>query len=243
MFFKLNELTICFNFTELMKFYLRKWCRTSLDVGIRSIVDWSYYRQRLSSAIQKIITIPAAMQKVLLLVVLVSLFEVICLCNLLKTSLEFFQVANPVPRVVHPEWLHKKVREKEDKFRQWKLVDIFNSSVRDNLLKKTTIDITTNIVDDLEDFQNKSRNSKGGPRPIVRCYEVSNDQDSSKTTDQACCLQAQADHRENAHQESSPLQQNVLSTENVDRNVDYQGWLEIKKRKWKDTLEMRKRQR
>ncbi|GLU18367.1 hypothetical protein SLE2022_346730 [Rubroshorea leprosula] len=200
---------------ELMKFYLRKWCRTSLDVSIRSIVDWSYYKQRLSSAIQKIITIPAAMQK----------------------------VGNPVPRVVHPEWLHKKVREKEDKFRQWKLVDIFNSSVRDNLLKKTTIDITTNIVDDLEDFQNKSRNSKAGPRPIVRCYEVSNDQDSGKTTDQACCLQAQADHRENAHQESSPLQQNVLSTENVDRNVDYRGWLEIKKRKWKDTLEMRKRQR
>jgi DNA polymerase epsilon subunit 1 len=33
-------------------------------VAVRSIVDWGYYRQRLSSAIQKIITIPAAMQKV-----------------------------------------------------------------------------------------------------------------------------------------------------------------------------------
>ncbi|KAI9072749.1 hypothetical protein K1719_045283 [Acacia pycnantha] len=49
---------------EVMKFYVRKWCKVSADVGIRSIVDWSYYRQRLSSAIQKIITIPAAMQKV-----------------------------------------------------------------------------------------------------------------------------------------------------------------------------------
>lgn len=39
-------------------------------------------RERLGSAIQKIITIPAAMQR----------------------------VPNPVPRVKHPDWLHKKVR-------------------------------------------------------------------------------------------------------------------------------------
>lgn len=48
---------------------------------VRDIVDWDYYRERLGSAIQKIITIPAALQG----------------------------VANPVPRVKHPDWLHKKV--------------------------------------------------------------------------------------------------------------------------------------
>lgn len=48
---------------------------------LRDIVDWDYYRERLGSAIQKIITIPAAMQ----------------------------HIANPVPRVKHPDWLHKKV--------------------------------------------------------------------------------------------------------------------------------------
>ncbi|KAM1872905.1 hypothetical protein ACFX13_006807 [Malus domestica] len=48
---------------EIMKFYVRKWCKVSSDVGIRSIIDWSYYKQRLGSAIQKIVTIPAAMQK------------------------------------------------------------------------------------------------------------------------------------------------------------------------------------
>lgn len=48
---------------------------------MRAIVDWDYYRERLGSAIQKIITIPAAMQR----------------------------VPNPVPRVKHPDWLHKKV--------------------------------------------------------------------------------------------------------------------------------------
>ena len=44
-------------------------------------MDWDYYRERLGGSIQKIITIPAAMQ----------------------------HVANPVPRVKHPDWLHKQV--------------------------------------------------------------------------------------------------------------------------------------
>jgi len=49
---------------------------------VRAIVDWGYYKERLGGAVQKIITIPAAMQR----------------------------VANPVPRVRHPDWLHKKAR-------------------------------------------------------------------------------------------------------------------------------------
>ncbi|XP_075636199.1 DNA polymerase epsilon catalytic subunit A-like [Castanea sativa] len=195
---------------EIMKHYVRRWCKISSDVGIRSIIDWSYYKQRLSSAIQKVITIPAAMQK----------------------------VANPVPRVVHPDWLHKKVREKEDKFRQRKLVDIFSSLNRDEFLKKNSDAAGTNgvmneeIVKDLEDFGNKSRNSVNGPRPIVRCFEVNNRQNSVKTNDQVGSLQQQTDHRLPA-----------LSSENIDKNVDYRGWLELKKRKWKDTIESRKRQR
>ncbi|OMP07850.1 hypothetical protein COLO4_06999 [Corchorus olitorius] len=203
-----NFLANTFKLTEVMKFYLRKWCKTSSDVGIRSIVDWSYYKQRLSSAIQKIITIPAAMQK----------------------------VTNPVPRVAHPDWLHKKVHEKEDKFRQRKLVDIFNSSGRDNIVKKANDAVTANhvLVGDLEDFQKKSRNSEKGPMPIVRCYEVNNNKHPVKAAVEANSVQQQL---------SSPLQPNVLPTENIDKNVDYQGWLELKKRKWKDNLERRKRQR
>lgn len=49
---------------------------------VRGILDWQYYRERLSGAVQKIITIPAALQR----------------------------VVNPVPRVAHPDWLHKRVR-------------------------------------------------------------------------------------------------------------------------------------
>lgn len=59
-------------------------------------MDWEYYKQRLGSAIQKIITIPAAMQK----------------------------VVNPVPRVKHPDWLSKAVREKDDTHRQMSITDM-----------------------------------------------------------------------------------------------------------------------
>ncbi|KXZ56813.1 hypothetical protein GPECTOR_1g732 [Gonium pectorale] len=68
--------------------WLRKWCggdigpRSSGVPDVRDIVDWDYYRERLGSAIQKIITIPAALQG----------------------------LPNPVPRVKHPDWLHKRWR-------------------------------------------------------------------------------------------------------------------------------------
>ncbi|VFQ71572.1 unnamed protein product [Cuscuta campestris] len=94
--------------TENMKLYIKKWCKISSDskTSIRSIVDWSYYKRRLCSMIQKKITIPAAMQK----------------------------VANPVPRVPHPSWLLKRVNEKEEKFRshQQELEDMNGSMSREN---------------------------------------------------------------------------------------------------------------
>jgi len=44
--------------------YLKKWLKDSSmkDFNIRSILDWDYYKERLGGAIQKIITIPAALQ-------------------------------------------------------------------------------------------------------------------------------------------------------------------------------------
>ena len=47
--------------------YLRRWLKdrslSADDIDIRAIIDWGYYRTRLDNAIQKIITIPAALQK------------------------------------------------------------------------------------------------------------------------------------------------------------------------------------
>ncbi|KAG5315775.1 DPOE1 polymerase, partial [Acromyrmex insinuator] len=80
--------------------YLKKWLKdpTLYSEDIRDILDWNYYIERLGSAIQKIITIPAAMQG----------------------------LSNPVPRVQHPPWLHKKVMEKSSSHRQKKITDIFS---------------------------------------------------------------------------------------------------------------------
>ncbi|KAG9455053.1 hypothetical protein H6P81_007957 [Aristolochia fimbriata] len=175
---------------EIAKFYLRKWCKISSDVDIRSIVDWCYYRQRLSSAVQKIITIPAAMQK----------------------------VANPVPRVIHPDWLHKKVREREDRFRQRKLVDVFRSMNKADAVQNNLPTVLSDEMD-IEDFAEKETTSVG-PRPIVCSYETNKELPSS----------------EDYHQ-------NGFSSNNIDKNVDYQGWLELKKRKWKENRERRKRRR
>lgn len=80
--------------------FLTKWLKVSLnpeDFDVRAILDWQYYGKRISSAIQKIITIPAAFQK----------------------------LENPVPRVHHPDWLLRKIAEEFGAFKQQKLTKYF----------------------------------------------------------------------------------------------------------------------
>ncbi|QLL31251.1 hypothetical protein HG536_0B01120 [Torulaspora globosa] len=75
--------------------FLRRWTLDSSleDFDPRTIIDWLYYRERIASVIQKIITIPAALQN----------------------------ISNPVPRVEHPPWLKKRLAIKDDKFKQGSL--------------------------------------------------------------------------------------------------------------------------
>ncbi|XP_005113562.2 DNA polymerase epsilon catalytic subunit A, partial [Aplysia californica] len=79
--------------------YLKKWLKLSdaSHLDIRDILDWEYYVERLGGCIQKIITIPAALQA----------------------------VSNPVPRIPHPDWLRKKMLERNDVFKQKKISEIF----------------------------------------------------------------------------------------------------------------------
>ena len=90
---------------SVKRMYLRKWLRNNglINFELRSILDWDYYIERLGSVVQKLITIPAAMQK----------------------------VANPVPRIHHPDWLHRRVAALEDKFHQQKVTDFFNPTAPD----------------------------------------------------------------------------------------------------------------
>jgi len=84
---------------HIMKTYIRKWLRDSSlsNFDPRNIIDWDYYMERFGKNVQKIVTIPAAMQS----------------------------IQNPIPTLHHPPWLAKKIREKNDPFRQRKLTNFF----------------------------------------------------------------------------------------------------------------------
>lgn len=45
--------------------FLKKWLKDNsiTNFDLRNILDWDYYKERLGGAIQKIVTIPAALQK------------------------------------------------------------------------------------------------------------------------------------------------------------------------------------
>ncbi len=92
--------------------YLKKFLRDNsiTDFDIRNILDWNYYIERFGGVIQKLITIPAAMQK----------------------------VSNPVPRVRHPDWLFKRVAAREDKFKQRKLTDVFHVAAKTTSTEAST---------------------------------------------------------------------------------------------------------
>lgn len=82
---------------------------------VRAIIDWSYYKERLGSAIMKIITIPAAMQR----------------------------VPNPVPRVKHPDWLTKRVREFHWMSIQWTSVAVRMKHHRAHVLYLCCLSLAT----------------------------------------------------------------------------------------------------
>jgi DNA polymerase epsilon subunit 1 len=106
------------------KYYLRKWLKEDPgNMDPRDVIDWEYYLERLGSVIQKLITIPAALQK----------------------------VKNPVPRVAHPEWLDRRIRTKEDKLQQKKMTEMFEA--REKPLSEADVNTLSNRgAIDFEDF-------------------------------------------------------------------------------------------
>lgn len=113
--------------------YLKKWLKdpTLYSDDIRDILDWNYYIERLGNVIQKIITIPAAMQG----------------------------LSNPVPRVQYPAWLHKKVMEKGASHRQKKITDIFTRKIKETS-NNVGEESSPNEPRDIEDLAGPSRGFK-----------------------------------------------------------------------------------
>ena len=93
------------------RYFLRKWLKEEpSDTNPRNLIDWGYYLERLSSVIQKLVTIPAALQK----------------------------VRNPIPRVGHPDWLQKRINSKDDRFKQKKMTDLMTKSPLSEISLNTT---------------------------------------------------------------------------------------------------------
>uniref|UniRef100_G0U2Z2 DNA polymerase epsilon catalytic subunit n=1 Tax=Trypanosoma vivax (strain Y486) TaxID=1055687 RepID=G0U2Z2_TRYVY len=88
--------------------FLRKWTGDNslpVELDLQQLLDWDYYITRFNACVQKIITIPAALQ----------------------------QVQNPVPRVPYPDWLQKRVQQLNSKFRQTSLTSLFvKANTREN---------------------------------------------------------------------------------------------------------------
>jgi len=162
--------------------FLRKWTRdvvpgdprTSPDP--RYLVDWDYYATRLGGAIQKIITIPAALQR----------------------------VPNPVPRVKHPDWLARKVREKNDPSKQLSMRDMFARAP------------PPSEEVDMEDAGAASARTAGGPRPTVRRFSRASELGGASPAPRAAA----------AAEAPAP------ETPQPDKSVDYDAWLQHAKRKW-----------
>ena len=56
-------------------------------------------------------------------------------------------VANPVPRVKHPDWLQKKLLEKDDVFKQKRINEMFNIVSKGELLERqVSVDVVVFVV-------------------------------------------------------------------------------------------------
>ena len=181
---------------SVKRYFLRKWLKEDPgEMDIRTVLDWDYYRERLASVIQKLITIPAAYQK----------------------------VRNPVPRVPHPDWLDRRIRQKEDKLQQVKMTDMFRKKV----LSNGDANIARTILSgDLEDFgaakltQTQAQMKRGFATKIA-----------TKRKEPEPTVSVQTDPY-------AALPKIMPSIDN-----DYPAWLMYQKQKWKIQKQARIRRR
>lgn len=168
--------------------FLRKWLKDNsiVDAKIRDIIDWDYYMTRFGSVIQKLITIPAAMQN----------------------------IENPIPRVHHPDWLAKRLLNRDDKTRQLRITDMFKPV--EHVEKISEIDVTCEepIIADVEDLYRKDKALLGGKRRFGTAVVKRRGKPKPK------------------------VKKNVLPA-GIDPYVDYPGWLVQQRTIWRELIRKR----
>ncbi|CAL8464190.1 g3725 [Coccomyxa elongata] len=195
--------------------FLRRWCghlssgRSADEVpDVRAIVDWDYYRERLGSAIQKIITIPAAMQR----------------------------VANPVPRVKHPDWLHKKVREKDDRHQQKKL----DGFLRPRAELDAAAGASTAPDVDMEDMGTGRLAAAPGQR-VAKATTLQRERETDRENRGDAHNRPAGPSGAAASQAAEEEEEDLGPCPN--RKEDPLGWLRHQKRRWRAAATLRKKRR
>ncbi|PYH41908.1 DNA polymerase epsilon catalytic subunit POL2 [Aspergillus saccharolyticus JOP 1030-1] len=183
---------------SVKRFFLRKWLKDDPgDMDPRTVIDWDYYLERLGSVVQKLITIPAALQK----------------------------IRNPVPRVAHPDWLQRRINQKDDKFKQTKMTDMFTKSEKTPLT-----DISTNILD--------HRVQHAGDIDEV----IGNSTQKLKFSPEEGKVSQKRKHPEGLPKTAlDPFA--TLPTKMPSISDDYVGFLKYQKQKWKIQKQARTRRR
>jgi DNA polymerase epsilon subunit 1 len=114
---------------KITKKFLYEWLKdfdSSKKMNIKSLIDWGYYKERLANAIQKIISIPAAIQN----------------------------IGNPLPDIPIPEWLTKRIRNQNSKLEQKSISNFFKPapSLVQPLLTSEHKEGITKSSEDIEDI-------------------------------------------------------------------------------------------
>eukprot|EP01039_Chlorochromonas_danica_P000441 gene441-475_t len=205
---------------NIRRYFLRKWLKdSSLDcVDFRDVVDWSYYKERLGKTIQKIITIPAGMQR----------------------------ISNPCPRVEHPPWLQKQLAMRSDRSKQLTIQDIFKP--RNPALYTITSGKEQPCVAIPPNHSPSSGNKNNGKRSADSTVDIedmttlSPAQITPTRAVFATDVNASVEATSEGHSEAQPVVARPF-LDNVPANSDeLQSWLASRKEKWRKFRSARKTQ-
>ena len=210
------------------RFYLRKWLKDQAmtDFDIRTLLDWDYYITRFGTTVQKIITIPAAHQA----------------------------LDNPVPRVPHPPWLLKRIRERDAKQQQASITDMFRRRVGAPVDHAAELIDIENIVPDAgSDARNRARGGRGVVSSVNKRGLKRRGRDGET-------LQLELETEGEAHggndggsggggdpsdgiSDVVRVDHGATRGDQMEKELDFYGWLAGQKEKWKRQATARKRRR
>lgn len=202
---------------EICTKFLRIWTKdhSISEIDIRNIIDWDYYIERLGSAIQKIITIPAALQG----------------------------VHNPVPRIRHPEWLNRQLREKNDSRKQRTLTSMLSTQ------KGTDLE---NVMDIESLGDGKASNLLSARHHKRKLDDISPSDEDVESLAQKEQEREQLQQRESLkrRQEARAIKrvQRLLADQHrsIDDAMNDKGfslWLKAQKLQWKKMLDAKRKHR